>query len=90
MAQENPSTLTMRAHSATERWLLKEIEKAIGRKPLSADVAFADLGMKPLDFIELVMAAEKALKLELPDKIVFACSTPAELARAIHKQKWSS
>lgn len=83
MATESQPATTVRAHSALERWLLNEIEKAHGVKPLSADCTFGDLGMKPLDFIELVMTAEERHRIEIPDDIALACETPADLASRI-------
>lgn len=80
MANEHPATIKMRAHSAMERWLLAEIENKHGVHVLSAETSFVQLGINELEFIELVMQAEEALGIEIPDGLSLKCETPAQLA----------
>lgn len=73
----------LRAHTATERWIIAEIQKRIGPGAIMADQTFENIGLKPLEFIELVMTAEETLAIELPDHVVVPCKTPADLATRI-------
>lgn len=82
MATDIPH-LVIRAHTATERWLIAEIQKRHGAQSIHADQTFESIGMKPLDFIELVMTAEESLAIELPDHVAMPCTTPAQLAARI-------
>ncbi len=50
---------------------------------VSMDHTFDTIGLKGLDFIELIMEAETLFNLEISDEIATACRTPAQLALAI-------
>lgn len=71
------------SRTATERWIISEIQKRLGPGAITPDQTFENIGFKPLDFIELVMTAEECLAIELPDHVVMHCRTPAELATRI-------
>jgi acyl carrier protein len=76
---------TLRAHSASERHILDQIEKSIGVRPLSADTTFETMGLRGLEYVEIVMCLEESYKLEIPDHVAMPCRSPAELSRAIGK-----
>lgn len=47
--------------------------------------SFQDIGLKPLDFIEVVMDLEAKLQIEIPDEVAVPCRTPRDLAAAIDR-----
>lgn len=82
MAPQYP-TFPLRTHAGVAQWLIAEIERTHGWRATSAEQSFEDIGLKALDFIELVITAETHMAIELPDAVALPCKTPAELAARI-------
>lgn len=69
--------------------IVKIIKKALGNQvnPKPHDSIIGDLGADSLDFVEIIMGAEEAFKIEIPDEVAEKIRTVEDLTNICNDRK---